>query len=214
MTRSYNLDTTAAKEANASGKRITETGKYQGEITNAFYEENKNGTEIVSVMFVSDDGRECGPLPMYTHNGKGEQIAGYKTFNALMTCCKIKAVTFKPSTVNLWDYDEKAMKDKQKDCSPELKGKKIGLVLQQEEYQKGDGSIGERMILAAPFEHGTEMMAMEILGKAREASSLGGFMAFIAKNPIRKLRGQPVQQSRPIDDGSDDINFDDIPDFD
>lgn len=197
MARSYALDTQAAKEANTGGKRITETGKYPGTIAAAFYEQNQNGTEIVNIMFISDSGQECGPLPLYTHNGRGEVIAGYKTLNALMTCAKVKKLSWQNQPLDLYDYDEQKVVSKQKECCVELAGKKIGLVLQQEEYRKGNGDIGERMVLAAPFEHGTERMAAEILGGQNQAAALGSYIAYIARNPVRKLRdgGQTANQS-------------------
>jgi hypothetical protein len=214
MARTYNLDTQAAKDANTGGKRITETGKYMGTITSAFYEKNPKGTESVNLMFIGDNGQECGPLNLYTHNSSGETLAGYKQLNALMTCAKVKTLNWKQETIELYDYDQKVMVPKQKECAIELKGKKLGLVLQQEEYQKQNGDVGERMIIAAPFEYGTELMAAEILSKQTKASSLGGFMAFIAKNPVRKLRNQPTQSTSYQNSHTQDephYEFDDIP---
>lgn len=211
MARTYALDVQAAKEANTGGKRITETGKYQGAITAAFYEKNEKGTESVNIMFASDNGQEVGPINLYTHNSSGEPIAGYKMLNALMTCAKVKALSWKTEALDLYDFNESKTVSKQKECCVELKGKKIGLVLQQEEYRKGNGDIGERMILAAPFEAGSELMAAEILAKITVPTALGSFMSFIAKNPVRKLREggvAPARQSGPIQDGPD---FDDIP---
>lgn len=216
MARDYNLDTQAAKEANTGGKRITETGKYAGTITAAFYEQNQRGTESVNIMFASDNGQEVGPISLYTHNGSGEPLAGYKTLNALMTCCKVKQLEWKQSSIDLYDYDQQKVVSKQKECAANLKGAKIGLVLQQEEYQKQSGDVGERMALFAPYEHGTERMAAEILGKQQQATSLGGVMAFLAKNPVRRLKNSngQAQQSRPAqqapqshDDYDDDIPF-------
>jgi hypothetical protein len=214
MARVYNLDTQAAKDANTGGKRITETGKYMGTVTAAFYEKNPKGTESVNLMFIADNGQEVGPLNLYTHNSSGETLAGYKQLNALMTCAKVKVLNWKQEAIELYDYDQKVMVSKQKECAIELKGKKLGLVLQQEEYLKQNGEVGERIIIAAPFEYGTELMAAEILSKQTKASSLGGFMAFIAKNPVRKLRNQPAQstsyQSGPMTE-EPHYEFDDIP---
>jgi hypothetical protein len=188
-----------------------------GTVTAAFYEKNPKGTESVNVMFIADNGQEVGPLNLYTHNGSGAPLAGYKQLNALMTCAKVKALNWKEEPVELYDFDQQGMVTKQKECAIELKGKKIGLVLQQEEYQKQNGDIGERMIIAAPFEFGTELMAAEILSKQNKAAALGGFMAFIAKNPVRKLRNQPSQSQSPSHQGGagneppadwDDIPFD------
>lgn len=212
MARSYALDTQAAKEANTGGKRITETGKYIGTITAAFYEKNQKGTESVNIMFVSDNGQECGPLNLYTHNGDGKELAGYKALNALMTCCRVKALNFQMEAIDLYDYDEQKVLSKQKECAVELKGKKVGVVLQQEEYRKGTGEVGERMVIAAPFEASTELMAVEILSGVKEAQALGSYMVFIGKNPVRKLRDGQHSQAAPqaAPNGADQFD-DDIP---
>lgn len=207
--RTYNLDTQAAKEANTGGKRITTTGKYPGAIRAAFYEKNDKGTESVKLMFASDSGQECGPLAIYTHNGDGKELAGYKLLNAIMTCAKIKTLSFAKAPVELYDFDSQSMVTKQLPCSPELSGKKIGLVLQQEEYQKGNGSVGERMIIAAPFEASTEKMAMEILSSFNGAEALGNFMSYIAKNPVRKLRNPQASQQSSVQPAPDHDSFDD-----
>lgn len=212
MARSYALDTQAAKDANTGGKRITETGKYLGTIIAAFYEKNPKGTESVNIMFASDSGQEVGPLNLYTHNSSGETLSGYKQLNALMTCAKVKVLNWKKEPLSLYDYDSQSMVEKEKECAIELKGKKIGLVLQQEEYQKQNGDIGERMVIAAPFEAATELMAVEILSKITTPQSLGGFMVFIAKNPVRRLRngGGRAQQNN----SSNNDSMPDMDDFD
>lgn len=214
MARAYNLDTQAAKEANAGGKRITETGKYVGTITAAFYEQNQRGTESVNIMFTADDGREVGPLNLYTHNGNGEPLAGYKTLNALMTCAKVRSLSWNVEPLDLYDFDRREVVTKQKEVAVELKGKKIGLVLQKEVYSKQSGDQGERMLIAAPFEASTELMAVEILGGQKEPAALGGMMAYIAKNPIKYAKGG--QQTQPAKHASapppaDDFDDDSIP---
>lgn len=211
MARDYRLDTQAAKDANTGGKRITETGKYAGTITAAFYEQNQRGTESVNIMFAADNGQEVGPLALYTHNGAGEPLAGYKMLNALMTCCKVKGLSWNKEPLELYDFDEQKVVTKQKEIAVELKGKKVGLVLQKEVYNKQSGGQGERMLIAAPFEAGTELMAVEILGGQKEPAALGGMMAYIAKNPIKYAKGagqqaQPAQHTYapPADDFYDD----------
>ena len=213
MARSYALDTQAAKEANTGGKRISETGKYIGTIVAAFYEKNQKGTESVNIMFASDAGQEVGPVNLYTHNASGEPLAGYKMLNAIMTCAKVKALTWKQEPIDLYDFDEGKTVTKQKECCVELKGKKIGLVLQQEEYLKRDNSTGERMVIAAPFEYGTELMVTEILSRQTTPQALGSYMAFVFKQPVRKLRTQQQQPSSsgPLADAPDSFEDSDIP---
>lgn len=211
MARTYSLNTEAAKEANNGGKRINETGKYSGKIIAAFYEKNQKGTESVNIMFVSENGQECGPLNLYTHNSSGEELAGYKMLNALMACAKVKGLTWQNTPIDLYDYDEQKVVTKTKECAVELQGKRIGLVLQQEEYQKNNGDIGQRMVIAAPFEADTELMAVEILSRITQPQALGNYMAFIAKNPVRRLKNGQASQPAPRQAESPDPYDDDIP---
>ena len=217
MARTFALDQNAAREANSGGKRIQETGKYSGVIVAAFYEKNQKGTESMNIMFKADNGQESGPLSIYTYNGSGEALSGYKLVNAIMTCCRVKTLTVKQMPVALYDYDSQSVVTKPKECYPELSGKRIGLVLQQEEYQKtrGAGGIGERMVIAAPFEAGTELMAGEILDKKAHPEQLGSFMSYIAKSPVRKLKQNSNShdaaydfQAPPAGDFDDDIPWD------
>lgn len=219
MSRAFDLDPGAAREANTGGKRITETGKYIGTVRVAFYEKNGNGTESINFMFDSDGNQEAGPLTVYTHNSAGEPLAGYKLVNAIMTCCQLRSITTKPLPVELYDYDAGKVVEKTKDVYAEFSGKRLGLVLQEEEYQKtrGGGGIGTRLIIAAPFSAQSELMAAEILDKKTSPDQLGKFMEYIAKNPVRKIRNKPAsasvhtQQSQQsptnFDDFDDDIPF-------
>jgi hypothetical protein len=214
MARAFNLDQQAARDSNTGGKRIIDTGKYKGVIVAAFYEKNEKGTESMNIMFKSDAGQEAGPLNIYTHNNQGAPLAGYKLVNAIMTCCRVKALTAVQAPVQLYDFASQSQVTKQKEIYKELTGKPIGFVLQQEEYQKQDGSIGERMIISAPFEAATELMAVEILDQRKEPEQLGKYMAWIGKNPVRRLRKQQAvanaayaAQAPLNNDFDDDIPF-------
>jgi hypothetical protein len=213
MARQFNLDVQAARESNTGGKRITETGKYKGCIVAAFYEKNDKGTESLNIMFKSDAGQESGPLNIYTHNGQGVALAGYKLANAIMTCCRVKTLTAVSAPVQLYDFASQSTVTKTKEIYKELTGKPVGFVLQQEEYQKQDASISERMIIAAPFEAQTELMAGEILDKHERPEQLGRFISYISKNPIRRLRKQQqpsasyAAQAPLSDDFDQDIPF-------
>lgn len=219
MSRNFALDAGAAREANVGGKRITETGKYIGTIVVAFHECNDKGTESVNILFKSDQGQEAGPLNIYTHNGSGEELPGYKLVNAIMTCCKVKALTAKTQQIELYDFNSSSMVKKPKDVYQELSGKRIGFVLQQEEYEKQrSAGVGVRLIISAPFEADTELMAIEILDKKQQPEQLGRLMEYIAKNPVRKLRNQrpgaatggsygSAPPPAAFDDFDDDIPF-------
>lgn len=208
MTRTYNLDTKAALEANSGGNRITESGPVEVTLKFAFGEANANGTELVSLFGVTDDGRETGLLTLYTHNADGKELFSYKTLMALMTCAKVRSLTPKPTKVELYDFDSKAMKTFDKQVFQELVNKRLGLVLIQEEYRKQDGSVGTRLQIQAPFEAGTRLMAAEILAKGdgpKVAKQLEGVVAWVEKNPVKKLKGNSGGSNQaPAPQGGDD----------
>jgi hypothetical protein len=187
MSRNYNLDTNAAKEAASGGKRITTAGAYTGTIKYAWYEKNDKGTESVNIIFAADNGQQAGPLSLYTHNGDGEELPSYKTFNSILACAKVRSVETKEGKITIWDYDRKEEVEKKKEVYPALVGKKIGLILQGEEYD-GRNGVKTRIIIYGAYEPSTRLMADEILNKQTEPKSLERCMAFINANPIKALR--------------------------
>jgi hypothetical protein len=209
MTREYTLDTQAAKDANSGSKRIKDAGKYVGKFTAAWYEQNDKGTESVHFLFESNEGQEAGPLALYTHNSKGEALPSYKMLNAIMTCLKVRGIKTVQGKIELYDFNAGGMVTKDKPTYPELSNKPIGLVLQREEYQKQDGSIGERMIIAGPFDPATSKMAAEILNNT-EAKALDNVLRYIEANPVKALRGAKPQATH-ADASNAEFPDDEIP---
>lgn len=211
MTREYNLDTAAAKDANSGGKRITEPGPYLGKFKSAWYEQNDKGTESVNLIFAAENGQEVGPLALYTHNGSGEPLPSYKTLNAIMACMTVRKLEAKPGQVTVYDFDRKAEVTKDKTCYPALEGKRVGLVLQGEEYENRNGEIKTRMLVAAAYDAETLRMADEVLSGATEAHSLPKYLAWFEGNKVKPLRGKSgrpqggqSQMAQPTDDFIDD----------
>lgn len=211
MAREYTLDADAAKQANTGGQRISETGPYVGKIKAAFYEKNPKGTESVNLMFVADDGREIGPLAMYTHNSNGEELPGYNAFNALMTCLKLRKLAARPGSVDLYDYDSKQVVTKQKDLYAEISGKAIGLFLRREEYEKQSGETGERMVIAGSFDPATRLMANEILAQKTEAHNYDNMLSWLDREPVKKLRNRREPSGNASQPIGSDFADDDIP---
>lgn len=179
MARDYQLDAAAAKEANNGGKRITEPGEYIGTFKQAWYEVNQNGTESVNFTFLTEGGQEAGPLALYTHNGKGEELPSYKTFHAILACMKQRGIKAQRGDVTLWDYDQKAEVVKQKDTYPALAGPRIGLILTSEDYD-GRNGVKQRIVIGAPFNADTRQMAQEVLNN-EPATALEGYKAYLDK---------------------------------
>lgn len=212
--RTYALDEQAAKEATQGGKRITEAGCYEGRLKFAWEEENEKGTVSVNLVFESDSGQTAGPLAVYTFNGKGEELRGFKTINSIIACMKLKGIRPQPGMVTLWDYDTRAEVQKQKDTFPSLVGPRIGLILTTEDYEKRDGNIGSRLNISAAYNPDTRQMANEVIDNSA-AKTLDGYIAWLDKSGKwhKPLANKPQQQSyggsHQIDEQfqDDDLNF-------
>jgi hypothetical protein len=182
----YNLDTEAAKQADTGGGRITETGKYVGQFTVAKKVISKKGTQGIEFSFASDNGQSADYLSMWTVNQAGEHIFGFKQLMALMTCLRVRGIDSSQGTIEEYDRDAGAVIKKSAEVYKDLMHKPIGILLQMEEYEKKDGSIGEKASFAGFFDPKTEQVAAEILDKseARVLEKLVGQLT-----PVRKLKG-------------------------
>lgn len=214
MTRNYDLDTTAAKEANSGGKRITEPGAYTGKLLAAFAETNDKGTESVNLIFEADNGQQVGPLALYTHKGDGTALPSYKTLNAIMACARVRKLEAKPGKVTLYDFDTKTEVTKDKTVYPALVGQRIGLVLQGEEYTNRNKEVKQRMIVAAPYCAASRRMADEVLTSSETAQALDKYLVWFEGHKV-KLQRNEGSAARPAgappahDDAfpADDIPF-------
>jgi hypothetical protein len=201
MSRNFDLDPTAAKEANSGGKRITEPGAYTGKFKAAFYEANANGTESVNLLFVADNGQEVGPLALYTHKGDGTELPSYKTLHAILACARVRKLEAKPGRVSLYDFDSQKDVEKEKLTYPALVGPRIGLVLQGEEYENRKGEIKTRMVIGAPFCAESKRMAEEVLTSAQEAKALDKYLSWFEQHKVKPIRNGSVRQPASRDSG-------------
>lgn len=216
MSRNYDLNPTAAKEANSGGKRIADTGCYVGHFRAAWYEKNDKGTESVNLIFVNDAGQEAGPLSLYTHNGDGKELPSYKMLNAIMACMKQRKLTTQRGRVKLWDSASSSEVEKDKDIYPMLMQGKVGLLLTAEEYENRDGELKQRLVIGAPFEYDTQRMADEVLSQVTDAVALKKFSDWLTKSdrwlkPLKTARKPTGTQSAGHSSASPDFSDDDIP---
>ena len=95
-------------------------------------------------------------------------------------------------------YDYEAKKEVQEDGTvfPDLH-KPIGVLLETEDYEKKDGSIGTRMVLKNVFQPGTELTASEILDKKTQPELLAKMVEGLRHRPLKGAR-QPAPRQ---DDG-------------
>lgn len=185
----YNLNVNDAKAADQIGRRITETGKYQGTITRAEAVKSKQGTDGVEFTFVADDGREAEYLTLWTMRANGEHLSDFKKLMAIMACCQVKTLTPKPLMVKKYDREAGAKVDCQITGFPELTGKAVGLLLQKELYTKDDGSDGSSVRIYAAFQYGTELTATEILERKTTPAALGKLVEGLHDKDNRKKGG-------------------------
>lgn len=182
----YTLDVDAAKQADTGGGRITETGKYIGTFTKAKKVLSTKGTQGIEFTFASNGGQTADYLSVWTLNKDGEQIYGFKQLMALMTCLKIKGIDATRATIEEYDRDSNSMQPKQMEVYASLQNKAIGVLLQMEEYEKKDHSVGERPVFAGFFDPATEQVATEILEK-KDPEILAKLIGQLV--PVKKLKG-------------------------
>jgi hypothetical protein len=168
----YTIDANAARAADQINSRISETGKYVGVLTRAEEVKSKKGTIGVEFSFKADDGQTADYLTTWTRNTDGKVLYGFKQLMAVMACCKVRNITATPGQVEKYDRDAGAVAKMPATIYPELTGKRIGLLLQVEEYARNDGSIGEKMAIAGAFEADTEFTPSEIMDKATKPEKL------------------------------------------
>jgi hypothetical protein len=207
----YTLDTDAAKQADSGNGRITETGKYIGQFTKAKKVMSTQGTEGIEFSFETNNGQSADYLTTWTINREGKQIYGFKQLMALMTCLKVRNIEPKMGEVEEFDSASKSMVKHKAEIYPALMSKPIGVLLQMEEYEKKDGTVGTKPTFAGFFDPQTEQVAVEILEK-QEARVLEKLVSQL--QPVKKLKGyRPApaagasQHSTPDNFVSDDIPF-------
>lgn len=217
--RDYTLDTQAARQATAGGQRISESGAYSGVIVAAWYEQKPTGSECVVIQFKAENGQTAGPLSVYTHGKTGEPLGGLNMVNAILTCAKVRNISAKPGKVTLYDYDSKQDVEKTKQVFPELAGKPMGLLLQNEEFKatqgERSGEIMTRLTIFGCYEPSTKRMAPEVLDQS-PAKLLEAKTKYLEANPVRKAKGAKVTSHGIIDEEYDrradaSIPFDEVP---
>lgn len=186
--RSYSLNPEAAKGAGMTS-RIEETGRYVGTFTRAEIVTSKKNTEGVEFTFTSTDGRTADYLTCWTYNADGRELYGYKILQAVMTCLRVKNV--EPAAMKFTDRDGAP---RNANGFPALTGKPIGLLLQREEYEKQDGSIGFKFNIVAPFDPTTGLAAGEILDRKTTAEYIDRILPTLRDKPAQARRDAPSTQ--------------------
>jgi len=201
----YDLDADAARKANTSS-RIEESGKYIGTFTRAEMVTSQKGTVGVEFAFESEHKQTADYLTIWTVNKDNQRIYGYNILMAIMTCLGVRTLETEKAVINKWDSVAKQEVPTEAVIYPELMNKRIGVLLQIEEYKNGHGDIKEKAALFAPFQASTEFTASEILDRKVSPEKLAGMVASL--QPLKKLKASGGS-SAPSGGGAPD--FDEIP---
>lgn len=207
----YALDQNAARKADSTGNQINEIGKYVGKFSQAEDIVAKTGTKGVALVFESEAGQKA-KTSLYTLKADGSRIMGFDSLMAILTCMGLRGIKPQPGTVRVWDNDQKKEVERHGSVFPELCGKPIGLLLETEEYEKNDGSLANRMVLAGVFQAGTEFTASEILDRKTTPEHLEKMVARLHHRPLRGAKkSAPAQMLGGYEDHGASVGMDDIP---
>lgn len=159
--QAFNLNTESAKQADAGG-RIESTGKYVGVIKSMEFITSKNGAQGFEVNFETDS-KEYSTFTIWTVSKDGNPLSGTHKVNALLACCGVRSLTPTDQQLEKWDYEISQKVKKTCVVAPEVAGKRIGLLLQRENYLNGQGQQRHQMNFFASFNAESELMAKEVL---------------------------------------------------
>ncbi|MFE8033816.1 hypothetical protein [Thiohalocapsa marina] len=211
MARTYDLNTKQAAAADNTMSRIEETGKYVGTLTRAEAVVSTRNTEGVEFSFRADDGATADFLTLWTYNEAGDELPALKMLNAMMTVLRVKTISPTSGQVEKWDSTAGARIKTAATIFPELTGRRIGLLLQREEYQKRDGSIGSKMNIWAVFDADSELTASEILSRKTQPETLAKMLLTMKDKPLKGGQQYRQPQSAAATQGEafedDDVPF-------
>ena len=191
----YQLDVQAARNADTAGATIKEIGKYVGEFVQAKDVVTKKGGRGIEFIFKSQGGQKAN-LAIYTTGANGDRYQGYDALMAIMTCLQLRGIKPAPGKVTRYDFDTKKEVAEDGTVFPDLH-KPIGVLLETEDYEKKDLSIGTRMVLKNVFQPSTELTASEILDKKTTPAALAKMVEGLRHRPLKGAR-QPAPRQ---DDG-------------
>ena len=215
--RTYTYDKTALNDDGGYGTYIEGAGLYSVEITDAWYEKNDKGTESVCLKVADvEHGNTAGPLRLMTHNGKGDTLPDYRKLNSLLRCTDVAKLEPSKGTVNLYDFDSGARRDMEREVFPSLKGKKVWLALQPEEYFNNQGLSKTALKIFDFFRLSDKKSAQEIAGGKAQAQGFEQCINYLRAHPVKMAKnvatGGSAQATRMTSaPAADAFTDDDIP---
>lgn len=180
--KQFGFNPESAKQADSS-LRIEEAGKYVGVIKHMEFITAKSGTTGFEIEFETDN-KESASFSIWTEKKDGTPLGGGHKINALLACVGARGLT--PTNAQLEKYDFDAKERVMKNCivAPEVAGKRIGFLLQRENYQNDSGEWKYQMNFFSCFNAQSELMAKEIIDRKTSPEALPKSLASLMSNPI------------------------------
>lgn len=180
--KQFGFNPESAKQAD-SGLRIEEAGKYVGVIKHMEFITAKSGTTGFEIEFETEN-KESASFSIWTEKKDGTPLGGVHKINALLACVGARGLT--PTNAQLEKYDFDAKERVMKNCivAPEVAGKRIGFLLQRENYQNDSGEWKYQMNFFSCFNAQSELMAKEIIDRKTSPEALPKSLASLMSNPI------------------------------
>lgn len=184
----YNLNTTAARDADNISSFLKDSGKYKGMFTRAEALLSKKGTKGIGFTF-EDESKRTTKFDLWTLNDKGEELPSFKHVMAIMTCLRVKTMSPSKAIVERYNFDDKKTEKVEAEVFADLMNKPIGLVLRNTEYEKmkdgaKTGETGWRLELYTVFDS-NEFTASEVLDKKTTPEKLAVAIAGLQDRPLK-----------------------------
>lgn len=209
---SLKLNAQVASAADTVFASIRETGKYAGTITRAEIILSKQNTKGLGLSFKSDDGATADYLDLWYEGADGKELPSMKQVMALLACLKLREPTEGQITFEGWDKTAGSRVKKTVNGYPEMMGKKIGFLLQQE-LGDHNGKETDKVVVFGVFQADTELTASEVLKQKTSPEQLEKMLASLMLRPIRDTRKNKAHgatsshfsDGQPVTAGGDDM---------
>jgi len=208
----YNLNTSAARDADNISSYLKESGKYKGVFTRAEALLSEKGTKGIGFTF-EEEGKRTTKFDLWTLNSKGEELPSFKQVMAIMTCLRVKTMSPTKAIVDRYNFDDRKTEKVEAEVFADLMNKPIGLVLRNTEYEKmkegkKTGETGWRLELYTVFDK-DEFTASEILDKKTTPEKLALAIAGLQDKPLKagSVQKQAANNASDVPEFFDDIGF-------
>ncbi|MDW2749304.1 hypothetical protein R5K23_20250, partial [Acinetobacter baumannii] len=113
------------------------------------------GTQGFEINFESDS-KEFTNFTIWTVKADGTALSGVHKINAIMACASVKSLTPTDQKLEKYDFDLKQKVQQTCVVAPEMTNKRIGVLLQRENYLNGSGQQRHQMNFFASFNADSE----------------------------------------------------------